>query len=97
MKVNVPFGHYAPFRDLLDRVDWPPDYPMLLLYAQADSVGRFLWARLGRARGRDLLAQVRSGALVSEALTRVLARPAGSGRFLDELEAEWEHEVRTGP
>ena len=44
-----------------------------------------------------VLAQVRSGALVSEALARVLARPAGSGRFLDELEIEWEHEVRTGP
>ena len=97
MSVNVPFGNYVPFRELLDRVDWPPDYPMPLLYAQADSVGRFLWARLGLARGRDVLAQVRSGALVSEALARVLARPAGSGPFLDELEVEWEHEVISGP
>ena len=49
MSVNVPFGNYAPFRDLLDRVDWPPDYPMSLLYAQASSSSALLYAPLVRA------------------------------------------------
>lgn len=90
-RLAVRFGTYAPLASLLDRNDWPDDYPMSLLYAQAESVGRFLWSQLGDEVGRDLLTQLRLGETVSAALQRSLDRSNGS--VFDTLEARWRRVV----
>jgi len=87
VRLAVRFGTYAPFARLLERSDWPPDYPTSLLYAQAESVGRFLWSRLEDAGGLDLLARLRAGETVRAALER--AFQAGPVPILDQLENDW--------